>query len=130
MEREFSFDEVAFFETKPGSWPLYACLREKLLNICEGMDIQVKKTQISFFNRHLFAAVSFLPVRRKVERPDPYLTVSFGLGHRQSHRRIAGAVEAYPNRWTHHVLIGSAEEVDGELLGWLAGAADFAEHKR
>ena len=34
--------------------------------------------------------------------------------------------EPYPNRWTHHVMIGSAEEIDQELLGWLWEAAQFA----
>ena len=44
--------------------------------------------------------------------------------------RVAVAVEPYPNRWTHHVLISKAEQIDGELLGWLREAHTFAESKR
>ena len=32
-------------------------------------------------------------------------------------------VTAYPNRWTHHVMIGTVEEVDEELLSWIVEAA-------
>ena len=39
-------------------------------------------------------------------------------------------MEAYPNRWTHHVMIGSVEEVDEELLSWIVEAADFAQNKK
>ena len=37
------------------------------------------------------------------------------------------AVPVRPNGWTHHVLIGRAEEIDGELMGWVAEARAFAE---
>ena len=39
------------------------------------------------------------------------------------------AVEPYPNRWTHHVLIGTVEEIDDELLSWIEEAAAFAQSK-
>ncbi|MDE6880134.1 MAG: hypothetical protein K2P20_02115, partial [Oscillospiraceae bacterium] len=40
------------------------------------------------------------------------------------------AVEPYPNRWTHHVLVASAEEINGELMGWVKEAAAFSRGKR
>ena len=44
--------------------------------------------------------------------------------------RIDVATEPYPNRWTHHVMVGSVDEIDEELMGWIEDAADFAANKR
>ena len=63
--------------------------------------IRVLKSQITLENRHGFAFVS-LP-RRKVGEPS--VVVSIGLPDRISSPRIWMAVEPYPNRWTHHLLL-------------------------
>ena len=57
------------------------------------------------------------------------LLVTFGLAHRVEHERIAVAVEPYPNRWTHHVVISSIEELDEQLLTWIKEAYDFSQYK-
>ena len=36
------------------------------------------------------------------------------------------AVEAYPNRWTHHLLLTEPEQVDRELMDWIGEAYRFA----
>ena len=79
--------------------------------------------------RHGFAFVSRLAVRRKAERPPVWITVSFGLRRRLPSPRIDGAVEPYPERWTHHVMIGDPSEIDGELMDWIEEAAAFAAMK-
>ncbi len=107
-----TMEEAMFFNAKPNAAPLYTAFRERLLQRCPSTAIQVKKTQISFINRHLFAAISFTPVKRAKERPNPFITVTFGLDHKLCHPRIAAVVEAYPHRFTHHLLIGSIEEID------------------
>ena len=61
--------------------------------------------------------------------PSPYLTVTFGLSYPLEHPRIAAKTEPYPNRWTHHVVVGSLEEIDQQLLEWLVEAAEFAAAK-
>ena len=118
--------ELWFFEQKPTVLPLYEAFRAAVLKEIPETRIDVKKTQISFYVRHMFAAVSFLPVRRKNERPEPYLTVTFGLRFRVEHARIAAVSEPYPHRWTHHVMLGSKAEVDAELMAWIKAAADMA----
>lgn len=40
------------------------------------------------------------------------------------------SVEAYPNRWTHHVLVEQESDIDQELLSWIAEADTFALNKR
>ncbi len=91
---EITLAEVRFFEAKRDAFPLYESLRTAILQNCGPTEIQVKKTQISFVNRHLFGAVSFTPVRRAKERPDPYITVTFSLSYRIDSTRIDAAVEA------------------------------------
>lgn len=123
-----SFDEIAFFNRMPQMLPLYAALREKLERAYPDMDVRVARTQISFRNRHVFAMAS-LPWRRVKGWPEAYLLVSFGLPCRKESPRIAQAVEAYPNRWTHHVLVVAEDEIDDTLMSWLDEAFWFSAAK-
>ena len=121
-----SSDELFFFDRKPMALPMYEVLRESLLAGIPDVRIEVKKTQISFCSKHMFAAVSFTPVRKAKDRPDPFLTITFGLPRRVESTRINAAAEPRPGRWTHHVMIGTGEEIDDELLAWIREAAGFA----
>ena len=122
-------DELFFFDAKPGAFFLYEAFRKAVLDRIPETRIEVKKTQISFFSRYMFAAVSFAKVRRAKDRPDPFLTITFGLPYRKESARIDVVTEPYPNRWTHHVMIGTKDEIDGELLSWIVEAAVFAAYK-
>lgn len=121
---------LSFFSGHEDALPLYAAWEAQLAAQVGEAQVKVQKTQISFYRRHLFACVSFLPVRRAPDRPRPYLTVTFGLPFRVELPRIDSACEPYPGRWTHHVLIASPDEIDAELMGWVRQAAAFAESKR
>ena len=125
---ELHSGELLFFQGREDALPLYLRLRE-LLQSCEPVEIAVKKTQISLIRRRLFGAVSFTPVRRSKDRPATWMTLTIGLGRRLDSPRIDASVEPYPGRWTHHLMIGSAEDLDEELLVWLREAAAFAETK-
>ncbi len=121
-----TLDEMLFFDPRPAALPLYTKLRDSITAAIPGVRVEVKKTQISFFTKLLFAAASFTPVIRVRERPTPFLTVSFILPYRIPSGRVDAAVEPYPGRWTHHVTIGSPDEVDAELMAWIQEAAAFA----
>lgn len=108
---------LLFFDKVPDALPLFAELERRILAEYPDTRIKVQKTQISFYNRHLFACVSFAKVRKKADRPDSYIVVTFGLEHRVDSPRIDIATEPYPNRWTHHVLISDLSEIDDELMG-------------
>ncbi len=123
-------DVLYFFEGKPEALPLYAAFEEKVFSEVDGAKVKVQKTQITFSNRHNFAFVSFLPVRKAKERPEVYIVVTFGLGYRLESPRIDGTVEPYPGRFTHHVLVSGTGEVDDELMGWVKEAAVFSAGKR
>lgn len=121
-------DELLFFDQMPAILPVYARLREQLEAAYPDLGIRVGKSQISFRNRYGFAAAS-LPWRRVKGWPAEYLLVTFGLARRLDDPRIAQAVEPYPNRWTHHVLVQTPEEVDETLLRWIDEAYWFAQSK-
>lgn len=123
-------DVLLFFQGHEDALPIYERLEARVLAEIPDVRVKVAKTQITFANRRGFAFVSFLPVRRAGQRPAVWLTVSFGLAERRESPRIDAAVEPYPNRWTHHVMVVQAGEMDDELLGWLQEAAAFAAAKR
>lgn len=87
--------------------------------------------ELFFFNAKPAALPLYEAFRESVIAgcPDPFLTITFWLPYRKESARIDVATEAYPNRWTHHVMIGTEEEIDDELLSWIMEASDFAERK-
>lgn len=119
-----------FFNEKPQAIPLYEAFEARLLSELEDVTIQPQKSQITLKNRRVFGAVSFLPARWAKDRPDPYITITLGLNRREGSPRVDQASEPYPGRWTHHLVIGSAEEIDDELMAWVREACDFAAAKR
>lgn len=119
-----------FFSEHMDALPLYQRLEALILEQIPDVRIKVSKTQIGFFNKRGFAFVSFNPCRRAKDRPETWMTVTFGLAFRVDDPRIDVATEPYPNRWTHHVTVSRAEDMDGQLLGWIREAAAFSESKR
>ena len=119
-----------FFEKDPAVLLLYEAFERAVRELVPDVGIKVQKTQITYTNPKVFAAVSLRPARRKAERPEHYITVTLGLNRRLDSPRVDAASEPYPARWTHHLMISSAGEIDGELLGWVAEAAAFSASKR
>ena len=124
----YEADVLRYFDQKPQEAALYEALFQRLCDVVPNASVKVQKSQSSFYGRHLFAAAS-IPVRRKKSWPEHCLLVTFGLAFRLDSPRIAVAVEPYPNRWTHHVVIDRPEQLDEELMGWVRDAYDFAQSK-
>ena len=125
-----NIETISFFGEHRDALPLYEGLEEQILAQIPDVKIKVSKTQITFANRRGFAFASFNPVRKAKERPEVWMTVTFGLSYRKESPRIDVATTPYPNRWTHHVMVGSPEEIDGELMDWIREAAAFSAGKR
>ena len=123
-------DILFFFGEHLDALPLYKKLEEQILSQIPDVKIKVSKTQITFSNKRGFAFVSFNPCRKAAQRPPVWITVTFGLGYQKNAPRIDAATEPYPNRWTHHVMVGSVDEIDTELLDWINEAACFSAGKR
>ena len=109
--------------------PLYEAFESRVMKEIENVRIKVQKSQISFYNRHLFTCVSFAKVRKKKSCPPSYIVVTIGLSHRLDSPRIEVATEPYPNRWTHHILLSETKEIDDELMSWVKEAAAFSDMK-
>ena len=127
--REPDADILKFFYDHPAALPLYEHLEEALYSSFPEVNRRVQKTQITFFNRHVFTCVSFARVKRKTLLPDPYIVITLGLPGPLASERVAVRTEAYPGRWTTHIVIGSTEEIDEELMGWIGEAYAFALSK-
>ena len=125
----YEADLMRFFENHPEEQAVYETLAARMAERFPDASVRVQKSQISFYNRHLFAAAS-LPLRRKKGWPARCLMVTFGWGTKCPSPRIAVATEPYPGRWTHHVLLERSADVDEELLSWLQTAYDFSMYKR
>ena len=95
---------LAFLGGAPGPISLFEAWEEAVL-ACGESTMKVSKTQISWGNPLQFAVLS-------------------------QHPRILQAVEPYPGRWTHHLLLTAPEDVDGLLAAWLAEAYRFAREKQ
>lgn len=122
-------EELLFFDQHSEALPIYDVLARKIVTEIQDVRIKVQKSQISFYNKHLFACVSFARIRKKKQCPPFYIVVTFGLDYKLNSERIEIATEPYPNRWTHHLLISKPEEVDDELMGWIKNAAAFSAGK-
>ena len=124
----YETDVLFFFDGRPLELSLYQTLSARMEAAFPETLVKVQKSQISFYNKHLFAAAS-LPLRRRKGWPTECLLVTIGLPYRLTSPRVAVAVEPYPNRWTHHVPVAQEGEIDEELLRWLREAYDFAMTK-
>ncbi|WP_072524665.1 DUF5655 domain-containing protein [Clostridium sp. Marseille-P3244] len=120
---------LQFFDGHEEALPLYEKFESEVLFRIPETEIKVQKTQISFYNKHMFSCVSFARVRRKKECPDSYIVITFGLSRREESPRVDVATEPYPGRWTHHILVSEAGEINDELMGWIEEAALFSAGK-
>ena len=119
-------DILFFFPEHMDALPMYERLENAILTRIPDVKIKVAKTQITFANKRGFAFVSFNPCRRAKDRPETWVTVTFGLAFRVDDPRIDVATEPYPNRWTHHFIMSREDQLDEELVNWLREAHDFA----
>lgn len=122
-------ETLLFFSGHEEVLPLYERFEELLRSSFPEANKRVQKTQITFFNRHVFACVSFTRVKKKSELPDGYLVVTLGLPAPLDSERISVKSGPYPGRWTHHIVISKPEDLDGELLSWVQEAYGFSNAK-
>ena len=120
---------ILFFDKHPDAMPLYEPFADTVTKLYPDVEIRVQKSQISFYDVHMFACVSFARVKKKKELPEQYLVVTLGMPYPLESSRIAVKTEPYPGRWTTHIVIGDTGDIDDELLCWLKEAHDFAKNK-
>ena len=129
MMHPISFEEELFFQKHPAAASLYELFAEKLFARFPATSIRVRKTQITFSNRHSYACVSFLRVKKKAELPELYFVLTLGLPEPLESPRVAAKTEPYPGRWTTHIVVSTPAELDEELFAWIAQAYAFSAGK-
>ena len=122
-------DVLMFFAGHMAVYPLYEKFEAELLRRHPGTRIKVQKTQISFYDRHMFACVSFLREKQKAELPENWFVLTLGLPGPIPSDRAAVKTEPYPGRWTNHIVLSREDDLDEELFGWLEQAYAFAQCK-
>ena len=115
-----------FFCDNKKIFPVYEAFVFELISRFPKTKIKVQKTQISFSNRHIFACVSFMRVRKKAELLDEYFVLTLGLPVPLESARVAAKTEAYPGRWTTHIVISGFSDLDDELSELVRQAYDFS----
>ena len=120
---------ILFFDKHPDALTLYEAFTDAVTTMYPDTEIRVQKTQISFYDVHMFACASFARVKKKKELPDPYLVITLGMPYPLESPRVAVKTEPYPGRWTTHIVVGEVGDIDDELLSWVREAHDFAKNK-
>ncbi len=113
----------------PQMLPLYAVLKEKTAkgvsgdenNSCEDADIISQPVCVR-------SGIA-LPWRRQKGWPERYMLVFVWTGSAQAIPANPAGSGGYPGRWTHHVVVQTAEEIDRELLDWIHEAYLFFHGK-
>ena len=90
-----SQDAMLFFDQHPKAYPLYEAFYEELMSRFPETKMKVQKSQISFYNRHLFACVSFLRVKKKADLPERYFVLTLSLSEPLASDRAAVKTEPY-----------------------------------
>ena len=98
-------------------------------SLCPAVQEKVCKTQISLSCGRVFACASFLRVLPKAKLPPASFVLTLGLPAPLLSPRVAARTEAYPGRWTHHIVLSRREDLDAELFSWVRQALDFAQKK-
>ncbi len=90
------------------------------------MNVKVSKTQIAFVNRRQFAWV-WLPLPWDKRRPSNSIVLSFALSKQIKDKQIVQAVQPYPGRWMHHIIIEKENDINDKVRKWLSQAYDLAQ---
>ena len=120
---------LLFFDQHQTVYPLYEHFQKTLFVRFPESRIKVQKSQISYYNRHLYACVSFLKVKKKADLPKEYFVLTLGLPAPLESDRVAAKTEPYPGRWTTHFVISTPSDLDEELFNWMEQAYNFAQSK-
>ena len=110
---------IDFFDFDPGCIAIFEALRDVLLEKYPDMQVFRQKTCLSFRDPRPFCYVSRAKAWNRKKNAERYVVLSFALSMPVPDERIHYCVQVTPNRFTHHVAVGSVDEIDDQLLAWL-----------
>ena len=109
-------DADTYFSGHEPARALYERIDEYLQTLVE-VETRVSKSQIGFHRRRGFAWV-WIP-EKHLGRPAAPLVLTLAFRHRDPSPRWKEVVEPYPGRFTHHLELFSADQIDDEVRGWI-----------
>lgn len=83
-------------------------------------QVRVSKSQVAFWRKKAFAR-AWVPGKILRGRGAP-LVLTLSLSARDPSPRWKEIVEPYPGRFTHHLELYEAADIDAEVSGWLRRA--------
>ena len=104
-----------FFAGRPEAWALFEALRAAVLARYPDTRLRVMKTCVAFDDPKPYLVVSFPP--RKAMGG---ILMSVSLRERMEHPRFFMVVPVSKSRFTVHLHIERAEQIDEELLSFVA----------
>jgi hypothetical protein len=111
-----------FFAGHPQSGRLFKAIRQAIE--CIGpTSLRVTKSQVAFRRRVAFAFVWMPAMYLKTEVP---LVLTINLHRRDDSPRWKQVVEPATGRFTHHLELHAAADIDDEVRGWLQEAWEQA----
>lgn len=111
--------EREFFQGNAKARAVYRAVK-RVTDDMGGVKTRVSKSQIGFYRKHPSASVWRPGQYLEGERPPLVLTIF--LRRRDTSSRWKQVVEPHPGRFTHHIELGAATEVDDEIRGWIVEA--------
>ena len=113
-----------FFAGYEGSRPIFEALREAVEELGPS-EMRVTKSQVAFYRRKAFAW-AWVPDRYLHGQHAP-LVLTLSFRYRDSSPRWKEIVEPHPGRFTHHLELSVAADIDEEVCLWLQAAWVAAE---
>ncbi len=108
-----------FFAGQDQSRQLFEAVQQAIESIGPA-ELRISKSQVSFRRRIAFAWV-WLP-GQYLRRKSAPLVLTLSFRHRDESPRWKEIVEPTPGRFTHHLELYSAADVDNEVHRWLQAA--------
>lgn len=108
-----------FFAGRVGSRLIFEAVR-RVVDTIGPAKIHVSKSQVAFRRRINFAMM-WMPGQYLRRKAAPLVLV-LSFRFRDPSPRWKSIVEPSPGRFTHHLELYSADDVDGEVAGWIRDA--------
>lgn len=105
-----------FFREFPDSRPIFDAAYSVAAELGP-IEVRVSKSEIAFLHKRVFARF-WIPDRYLHGGHAP-LVMTVGYRHKDQSTRWKEIVEPKPGRFTHHLELMAAQEVDDEVRGWL-----------
>ena len=112
-----------FFAGHEDSRKIFEALREAIEDLGP-VEIRVTKSQVAFCRKKAFAW-AWIPDRYLRGEHAP-LVLTLRFRYRDPSPRWKEIVEPYPGRFTHHLELHSATDIDDEVCAWLSVAWEAA----